>query len=286
MGSNLATKAEVDITAVPVTDIAPPRGWIPVNLRELWSHRELLYFFVWRDLKVRYRQTVLGFAWAIIAPLVMMIVFSLFFGTLVKVPSENIPYPLFNFSALLPWNLFAACIGRASYSLLSDANLIQKVYFPRLLLPLAGVLSPLVDFAIGFLILIGLMFYYSHHPGITVFWLLAFTLLAVMLALGVGLWLSAINVKYRDIGQLIPFLVQLWFFASPVIYGTTMLPQRFQFIYGLNPMVGVLEGFRWALLGTERPTYILIYSTAITIAILISGVFYFRRRENAFADVL
>ena len=260
---------------------------MPINLRELWAYRELLYFFVWRDVKVRYKQTLLGFAWAILQPLLMMIVFTLFFGTLAKVPSENIPYPLFNYAALLPWTLFAEGITRSSNILVQDRNLLQKIYFPRLLMPLSSILSPVVDFAIALVVLFGLMLYFSYSPTITMLWLPLFLLLELILALGVGLWLSAINVEYRDVRYVVPFLVQLWLFASPVVYGTTFVPERFRVAYGLiNPMVGIIDGFRWAILGTEPPSYLLIASAAIIMVILISGAFYFRRREKAFADVV
>lgn len=281
------TKANSSVTATaPITVIRPPKGWIPINLRELWAYRELLFFFTWRDLKVRYRQTVVGFAWAIIQPLFMMIVFSLFFGTLAKVPSEGIPYPLFSYAALLPWTLFSSGLTRASNSLVQEVNLLQKVYFPRLLLPLASILSPLADFAIAFLILIGLMFYFGYSPGIRILALPVFLALEMMFALGAGLWLSALSVKYRDIGYIVPFLVQLGLFVSPVVYSSNLLPERFQAIYGLNPMVGVIEGFRWSLLVTERPSNLFFVSVAMTIVILISGAFYFRRREKTFADVV
>jgi lipopolysaccharide transport system permease protein len=256
-------------------------------VRELWAYRDLLYLFVWRDIKVRYKQTVFGFAWAIAQPLLMMIVFSLFFGILAKMPSQGIPYPLFTYSALLPWTLFASGITRASNSLVSESNLIQKVYFPRLLMPLASILSPLVDFLIAFVVLIGLMLYFGYLPGITMLWLPLFLILELMLALGVGLWLSATNVEYRDVAFLVPFLVQVWLFASPVIYSSNFVPERFQVAYGLiNPMSGIIEGFRWAILGTEPPSYLLVASAGIVVAVLVSGAFYFRRRETAFADIV
>jgi len=273
-------------TTAQVTVIRPPKGWIPINLRELWAYRELLYFLTWRDIKIRYKQTVLGFAWAILQPLFMMVVFSLFFGTLAKLPSEGIPYPLFSFAALLPWTLFASGMTRSSNSLVADANLIQKVYFPRLIMPLASVLAPLVDFLIAFVVLIAMMFYFGYTPGVTMLWLLPFILLELVFALGVGLWLSAINVQYRDVGYTVPFLVQLGLFVSPVVYPSTMLPEQFQAVYGLNPMAGVIEGFRWALLGTEPPGYLIAASTGIAVLILVTGIFYFRRRERAFADVV
>jgi lipopolysaccharide transport system permease protein len=217
----------------------------------------------------------------------MMIIFSLFFGTLAKVPSEGIPYPLFSYAALLPWTLFANGVTRASNSLVQDANLVQKVYFPRLLMPLSSILSPLVDFAIAFVVLFGLMLYFGYYPHVTMLWILVFLLLELMLALGIGLWLSAINVEYRDVVYVVPFLIQLLLFASPVIYPSTFVPERFQTAYGLiNPMSGIIEGFRWAILGTEPPSYLIFASVAIIVVILISGAFYFRRREKAFADVV
>ncbi len=275
------------MSSVPSVVIRPSRGWIPINFKDLWSYRELLYFLIWRDIKVRYKQTVIGFAWAVIQPVFMMVVFTLFFGTLAKMPSENIPYPLFSYAAVLPWTLFASGITRSSNSLVQDANLIQKVYFPRLLMPLAGILSPLVDFAIAFIILIGLMLYFAYYPGVMMFWILLFLLLELMLALGIGLWLSAINVEYRDVAYAVPFLVQIGLFASPVVYPSTFVPERFQTAYGLiNPMAGIIEGFRWAILGTEPPSYLLIASAAIILIILVSGAFYFCRREAVFADVV
>jgi lipopolysaccharide transport system permease protein len=280
------TRQVTNINSTPTIVIRPPRGWIPINLRELWAYRELLYFFTWRDIKVRYKQTVFGVAWAIIQPLFMMIIFSLFFGILAKVPSENIPYPLFSYAGVLPWTLFSQGLTRSSDSLVQDVNLVQKVYFPRMLLPLAGILSPLLDFAIAFVILIGMMLYFGYYPGVTMLWILAFLVLELMLAAGLGLWLSAINVAYRDVRYAIPVLIQLGLYASPVVYSATFVPARFQTVYGLvNPMSGILEGFRWAVLGTKPPSDLLIASVAIILVILISGAFYFRRREKAFADV-
>jgi len=278
---------QVDTAAAPVTVIRPPKGWIPVNLRELWAYRELLYFFTWRDLKVRYKQTLFGFAWAIIQPVFMMIIFSLFFGALAKIPSEGIPYPLFSYAAVLPWTLFSEGLSRSSNSLVQDANLLQKVYFPRLLMPLSGVLSPVVDFAIAFVVLIALMLYFGYYPSVMMLLILPFLLLELMLATGIGMWLSAINVEYRDVRYAIPFLIQIGLFASPVVYPVTFVPERFQAVYGLlNPMAGIIEGFRWAILGTKPPSYLIIASIAIIVVILVSGAFYFRRREKAFADVV
>lgn len=281
-----AQKQVTGTISAPVAIIRPLRGWVPIQLGDLWKYRELLYFLTWREIKVRYKQTVLGFAWAILQPFFMMIVFTLFFGNLAKIPSEGIPYPLFNYAALLPWTLFAEGITRSSMSMVSNVNLIQKVYCPRLVMPISGILSPLVDFAIAFTILIGMMFYFGYSPTIDVLLLPAFIILALMTSLGVGLWLSAINVKYRDVRYVIPFLIQLWLFASPVVYSSSLLPERFQTLYGLNPMAGVIEGFRWTLLGTEPPGSLVAVSVIIVVVILISGAFYFRHNEKIFADVI
>ena len=271
---------------VPTVVIRSSSGWVPINFKDLWAYRELLYFLTWREIKVRYKQTLLGFAWAILQPFFMMVVFTLFFGTLAKIPSEGIPYPLFNYTALLPWTLFAEGISRSSLSMVSNVNLIQKVYCPRLIIPVSGILSPLVDFAIAFVILIGLMVYYGYAPTINVLWLPAFIILALMTSIGVGLWLSTFNVKYRDIRYIIPFLIQLWLFASPVVYSSNLLPEKYQIFYGVNPMAGVIEGFRWALLGTDPPGSMTAVSVGIVALILISGAFYFRRNERIFADVI
>lgn len=285
-GTTNRMKQQNDKAGLPITVIRPLRGWVPINLREIWAYRELLYFLTWRDVKVRYKQTVLGFAWAILQPFLMMIVFSLFFGNLLDVPSEDIPYPLFSYAALLPWTLFAQGINRSSGSLVDNVSMIQKIYCPRLLVPVSGILTPVVDFAIAFIILIGMMFYYGYTPTVRIFMIIPLLLLALSTALGVGLWLSAINVRYRDVKYTIPFLVQLWLFASPVVYSSSLLPERFQTIYGLNPMAGVIEGFRWALLGTDPPGSLLMVSVLIVITVLISGAFYFRRMEKTFADVV
>lgn len=274
-----------ETAAVPLIDIRPSRGWVPVNLRDLWVYRELLYFLAWREIKIRYKQTVLGLAWAIIQPLMMMIVFTLFFGNLAQVPSEGIPYPLFNYAALLPWTLFSEGINRSANSLVQDVNLVRKIYFPRLVMPLAGVLAPVVDFAIAFTILIGMMFYYDYPPTAGLLWLPAFLILAIITALGVGLWLAALNIKYRDLRYTIPFLIQVWLFASPVVYPSSLLPQKYQLVFALNPMAGVIEGFRWALLGTQPPNSLIAVSTLIVLVILVSGAYYFRRCEKTFADV-
>jgi lipopolysaccharide transport system permease protein len=280
-------KKEAGAVVSPVIKIRPLRGWVGIDFAELWTYRELLYFLTWRDIKVRYKQTVIGFAWAILQPLLMTLIFTLFFGILAAIPSQGVPYVLFTFTALVPWTLFASGVTRASNSLIYDAALIQKVYFPRLLLPLAGILSPLLDFFFAFVVLIGMMLFYGYAPGLAMLALVPFLLLTLMFTMGIGLWLSAINVEYRDVGQLVPFLVQLLFFASPVIYPSSFVPARFQAAYGLlNPMAGVIEGFRWALLGTEPPGLMILASAGIIILILVSGALYFRYREKAFADVV
>lgn len=268
--------------------IRPSKGWVSIDFRELWEYRELLYFFTWRDIKVRYKQTIFGFAWAIIKPFFMMVVFSLFFGQLAQVPSEGVPYPLFTYAALLPWTLFSEGLTKASSSLVQESNLIQKIYFPRFILPLSGILSPLVDFVIAFLVLLGLMLYFHYSPTVLMLWLPVFLLLQLILALGMGLWLSSINVEYRDVGYVVPFLIQLWLFASPVIYSSSFVPERFQVAYGIiNPMSGIIEGFRWVILGTQPPSYYQLLASAVIILLLmISGAYYFRRREIVFADII
>jgi len=269
-----------------VIKIRAERGWAPLNLKDLWNYRELLYFLTWRQIKVRYKQTALGFLWAVIQPFTMMVVFSVFFGNLLNAPSDGIPYPLFSFAGLLPWNLFAQGLSLSSNSLVADSNLIKKVYFPRLVMPLSGILPPLVDFCFAFLVLIGMMIFYGQGISIRILALPAFVILPMLTATGVGLWLSALNAKYRDIQYTVPFLIQLWLFASPVAYASSILPQGYQVLYGLNPMSGVVEGFRWALLGTEPPGYLLLVSTAIVIVILITGFYFYKRSEKSFVDVL
>lgn len=272
---------------LPTFSIDPPEGWADIGFRELWDYRELLYFLTWRDVKVRYKQTALGAAWAIIQPLFMMLVFSLFFGRLAKIPSDGIPYPIFTFCALLPWQLFAHALTESSNSLVANERLITKVYFPRLVVPIAAVLGGLVDFAVAFAILLLMMLYYGIVPSWAIVTLPGFILLAVMTALGVGLWLSALNVKYRDVRYTINFLIQFWLFATPVAYPSSIVPQKWRALYGLNPMAGVVEGFRWALLGKqEAPGAMLWVSVAVVIAILVGGLYYFRRMEQQFADVV
>ncbi|MDQ1637045.1 MAG: lipopolysaccharide transport system permease protein [Pyrinomonadaceae bacterium] len=272
---------------LPTFNIDPPEGWADIGFRELWDYRELLYFLTWRDVKVRYKQTALGAAWAIIQPLFMMLVFSLFFGRLAKIPSDGIPYPIFTFCALLPWQLFAHALTESSNSLVANERLITKVYFPRLVVPIAAVLGGLVDFVVAFAILLVMMFYYGIVPTWAIVTLPGFILLAVMTALGVGLWLSALNVKYRDVRYTINFLIQFWLFATPVAYPSSIVPAKWRALYGLNPMAGVVEGFRWALLGKqEAPASMLWVSVTVVILILIGGLYYFRRMEQQFADVV
>jgi len=271
----------------PTLRIAPSRGWVSLKLRELWEYRELLYFLVWRDIKVRYKQTALGATWAIIQPFFTMVVFSLFFGHLAKMPSDGIPYPIFSFAALVPWAFFANGLNQSSNSLVGSSNLITKVYFPRLIVPLASVFSGIVDFLLAFVVLIAMMFYYGLAPTLNVLWLPMFLLLALVTSLGVGLWLSALNVKYRDVRYIVPFITQFWLFVTPIAYPSSLLHQPWRTIYGLNPMVGVVEGFRWALLGTNTaPGPIIAVSSAAAVLILISGAFYFRRMEKTFADIV
>jgi lipopolysaccharide transport system permease protein len=270
----------------PAIKIRPPKKWVPVDLHELWEYRELLYSFVSRDVKIRYKQTALGFLWAIIQPLFLMVVFTLFFGSLAKIPSEGIPYPLFSFAALIPWTLFAEGLTRSTTSMVQNANIMTKVYFPRLIMPISGILSPVVDFTIAFVILLLMMAYYGFIPTIAIVLLPLFILLAIMTSLAVGLWLSALNVKYRDFQYTIPFLIQVWLFASPVVYPSSLLPEQFRLLYGLNPMAGVIEGFRWALLGTNPPEAMILVSVGVVILLLIGGLFYFKRMEQYFADVV
>lgn len=272
--------------AFPTFSIDPPTGWTSIGLRELWDYRELLYFLIWRDVKVRYKQTALGAAWAIIQPLFMMLVFSLFFGRLAKIPSDGIPYPIFTFCALLPWQLFAHALTESSNSLVANERLITKVYFPRLVVPIAAVLGGLVDFGVAFIILLAMMIYYGIVPTSAIISLPGFIILAIMTALAVGLWLSALNVKYRDVRYTINFLIQFWLFATPIAYPSSLVPERWRALYGLNPMAGVVEGFRWALLGAKPPGAMLAVSIGVVVVLLIGGLFYFRRMEQQFADVV
>jgi lipopolysaccharide transport system permease protein len=271
-----------------ITVIQPSRGWAPIRFRELWEYREVLYFLVWRDVKVRYRQTVIGAAWAVVQPLTAMVIFSIFFGHLAKMPSDGIPYPLFAFAALVPWTFFASGLTLGANSLVASGHIITKVYFPRLLVPLARVLGGLPDLAISFGVLLMMMVWYGalHRPS-TLLWVPALVLLALATALGVALWLSAINVQYRDVQHVLPFLTQVWLFATPIAYPASLLSPRWRTLYALNPMVGVVEGFRWALLGTgEAPGLVLWPSVLTALVLLVTGVFFFRRIERTFADVI
>lgn len=267
--------------------IEPSKGWVSLKLHELWEYRELLYFLIWRDIKVRYKQTVLGGAWAIIQPFFTMIVFSLFFGKLANVPSDGIPYPIFSYAALVPWAFFANGLNQASNSLVGNSNLIKKVYFPRLSMPIASVLGGLVDFVLAFAMLIGMMLYYGMAPTLNVVWLPILIILTVITSLGASLWLSAMYVQFRDVRHIIPFLTQIWLFATPIAYPSSLLTEPWRTLYGINPMVGVVEGFRWALLGTQTaPGPTMIFSGLVATGLLLSGAFYFRRMEKTFADVV
>ncbi len=273
--------------SVPTLRIAPSKGWVPLKLNELWEYRELLYFLVWRDIKVRYKQTALGAAWAIIQPFLTMVVFSIFFGSLGKMPSDGIPYSIFAFAALVPWVFFANGLGQSSNSLVGSSHLITKVYFPRLIVPLGAVFSGIVDFLVAFAVLLAMMLYYGLLPSLNILWLPLFVLLALVTSLGVGLWLSALNVEYRDVRYVVPFITQFWLFATPIAYPSSLLHEPWRTIYGLNPMVGVVEGFRWALLRTNSaPGPIIAVSSGAAILILVTGAFYFRRMEKTFADIV
>jgi lipopolysaccharide transport system permease protein len=279
-----------ELSNLPVTYIRPSRGWRSLDLRELWQYRELLYFLVWRDVKVRYKQTALGASWAIIQPFFTMVVFSLFFGRLAGVPSDGVPYPIFSFAALVPWTFFANGLTNSANSLVGSQNLLKKVYFPRLAIPTATVLAGAVDFALAFLVLLGMMLFYDIVPTANVLWLVPLLVLALVTSLGVGLWFSALNVQYRDVRYIVPFLVQIWLFTTPVAYGASLLDglgMHWQLLYALNPMVGVVEGFRWALLGTDTaPGPMIVASSVAAVLILVAGAFYFRRLEKSFADVV
>ena len=272
---------------VPTTVITPRTGWAHLGLAEIWAYRELLYFLVWRDVKVRYKQTALGAAWAVLQPFLTMVIFSLFFGRLAQIPSDGVPYPIFAYAALVPWTFFANGITLSSQSLVASANLLTKVYFPRLIVPTAAVVSGLVDFAIAMTVLFGMMAWYGIAPTARVIILPALLVLALISSLGAGLWLSALNVRYRDIRYVLPFLVQFWLFATPIAYPSNLLEEPWRTIYGLNPMVGVVEGFRWALLdtGTAPGPMVAVSSLAATF-LLLSGAYYFRRTERTFADVV
>jgi lipopolysaccharide transport system permease protein len=267
--------------------IRPSSGLAALNLGDLWTYRELVFFMIWRDIKVRYKQTFLGAAWAVIQPLLTMLIFNFVFGTVAKVPTDGVPYPIFSYTALLPWGLFTTALNTASRSLTANQNMVTKIYFPRLVLPLASVLGGLVDFAIAFVILIGLLFYYRISPTTAIWTLPIFIVLALITALGTALWLSAINVQYRDVNYVLPFLTQFWLFLTPVAYSAKVISEKWQVVYSLNPMAGVVNGFRWALLGTDTgPGMTMAISAGIALLVLISGLFYFRSMERTFADTI
>ena len=268
--------------------LEPSHGWVAIRLRELWEYRELLYFLAWRDIKVRYKQTVMGAAWAIIQPFFTMVVFSLFFGNLARVPSDGIPYPIFSYAALVPWTFFAYGLAQSSNSLVGSANLIKKIYFPRLIVPISSVLSGVIDFVLAFLVLLVMMVFYGIYPTVNVLWLPLLLLLALITSLGVGLWLSAMNVQFRDVRYTIPFITQFWMFATPIAYPSSLIENDLvRTLYGLNPMTGVIEGFRWALLDTDTaPGPVVAASVGAAILLFVSGLFYFRRLEKTFADVV
>jgi lipopolysaccharide transport system permease protein len=269
-----------------VIEIHPLHGYGQVDLHELWVYRELLYFFIWRDIKIRYKQTVLGAAWAIVQPFFMMVVFTLFFGKLAEIPSEGVPYPLFSYAALLPWTFFADGLTRSTNSMVGNSSILTKVYLPRMIMPLSGVVSPLIDFFISFIVFICMMYYFGYYPTIRIIILPLLLALAMGTALGVGLWSSILNAKYRDIGYVVPFLIQLWLYASPVVYPSSLVPEPYLAIYSLNPMVGVIEGFRWALLGTNPPSSLIYVSILVVFLMLISGALYFSHAEKIFSDVV
>lgn len=271
---------------VPTLIIRPPKKWVPVDFHELWEYRELLHSFIARDVKIRYKQTALGFLWVIIQPLFMMLIFTLIFGGFAKIPSDGIPYPLFSFAALIPWTLFSEGLIRSTTSMVSNSTIMTKVYFPRLVMPLSGILSPIVDFFIAFILLILMMAYYGFVPTIAIVLLPLFSLLALASSLAVGLWLSALNIKYRDFQYTLPFIIQIGLYASPVVYPSSMIPDQYRMLYGLNPMAGVIEGFRWALLGTKPPGAMMLVSVCVIIVLLIGGLFYFKRMEQHYADVV
>ena len=285
------TQTQVAVAAKPlessVVRIEARRRWLALDLGELWAYRDLVYFFVWRDIKVRYKQTVIGAAWAVLQPVLTMLVFSLFFGKLAKIPSQGLPYPIFYYSALLPWMYFATAMQGATNIVVENQRVITKIYFPRVVLPVASVLSGLLDFAISFGVLLALMAFYRIVPTRAVVWLPVFTLLALLTALGVGLWLSALNAIYRDVRYVVPFLVQFWMFASPVAYPSSLVPEKWRGVYGLNPMASVIEGFRWALTGHGEPPSILLAASSLAVVLLVlSGLVYYHAVEGTIADVV
>lgn len=285
--SPLELSGSPDAAEDHIVTIEPSRGLFRLDLTSVWNYRELLYFLVWRDVKVRYKQTLIGAGWAILQPLMTMAIFTVVFGNFLNIPSDGLPYPVFVYAALLPWTYFAHAVGSSGTSLVGSSNLINKIYFPRLIILLASVTTPLVDFLISLIVLAGMMMWFRISPGWSMLALPFFMMLALFTALAVGLWLAPLNVRFRDVGHTIPFLLQFWMYASPVAYPMSKVPQRWQLLYSLNPMAGVIEGFRWALLGRHRPSLsALIMSTCIVLVLLATGLIYFKRMERNFADVI
>lgn len=283
-GEWTATKSEMPL---PTFVIQPPRGLGSLDVAALWEYRELLYFLVWRDVKVRYKQTFIGASWAIFQPAMTMAIFTVVFGNFAKIPSDGLPYAVFAYTALLPWTYFSTALSRSGTGLVSNANLITKVYFPRLIVPLASVIAPAVDFLFAFLLLLGLMAWFGIVPTWGIVVLPLFFLLAMITALAIGLWLAPLNARYRDVGHTIPFVTQFWMFASPVVYPVSMIPESWRLLYSLNPMVGVIEGFRWALLGKGDTDFSpMLVSVAVVLVLLVGGVIFFKRMERTLADVI
>ena len=283
----ISTGVTASTAADDWTVIEPPRRWATLDLRKLWRYRELVYFLTWRDIKVRYKQTVIGASWAILKPVLTMVLFSVIFGHFARIPSEGVPYPIFAYCALLPWTFFATAITQASNSLVGNANLVSKVYFPRLVMPIAASLGGLLDFAIAFVVLLGMMVYYRVTPTMALVTVPLFVVLAMTTALAVGIWFSSLSVRYRDVAHVIPFLTQLWLYATPVAYPASMIQGKLHLVFALNPMAGVVEGFRWAILGShELDVASLAISSSVTVVALMTGLFYFRRAEQSFADVV
>ena len=271
----------------PVTIIEPPKRWVPLDLRELWDQRELVYFLAWRDIKVRYKQTALGASWAILQPVFGAVLFTMFFGRLGGIPSDGVPYGLWSFTGLVPWTFFAQGLQQSANSLIINQNLLRKIYFPRLALPAGTILSTALDLVLAFVVLIGVMLYNGVWPTARALWVLPLGVLAFVSALGVGLWFAALSVRYRDVRYVVPFLVQFWLFATPVAYPSSLLAPKWRLLYAMNPMTGVVEGFRWALLGTNTaPGVMIAVSTATALVVLIAGAFYFRSVERTFADLV
>lgn len=282
----MKSKASLRASGANVSVIRPVRGWISLNLSEVWEYRDLLLLLAARDIKIRYKQTALGAIWAILQPLLTMVVFSLFFGRLAKVPSDGLPYPVFAFAALVPWGFFSTSLSQSSNSLVGNANLLKKVYFPRLVIPISCSASAMVDMVIAFMVLIGFMAWYRVLPTVNIVWLPLLVALALATSLGSGLWLAAASVRYRDVRHVVPFMLQFWMFATPIAYPSSLLPEPWRSLYGLNPMAGVVEGFRWALLGSPAPGPIILVSGFAATLLLLSGAYFFRRTEYSFADVV